>query len=105
MGSPKVIIVKDSKTVNQFLAFQSYNAIAVDLEGHNLSRNGDIYTVKVFMSSLQIAYIFDCRKLKKSDVVNVLKKFSQALISRNTCLIVVVMLMLYTTNTDLYWKM
>jgi len=74
MSSAQVIIVNDSKTINQFLACPSYNAIALDLEGHNLCRHGDIYTIQVFIPSLHIAFIFDCRKLIKSDVVDCFKK-------------------------------
>ena len=68
MDSIKVIIVNDSLTISQFLTCSSYSTISLDLEGHNLCRHGEIYTIQVFIPSLQLAFLFDCRKLDKSDI-------------------------------------
>ncbi len=73
MDNTDVIIVKDPITISQFLSDPSFNEISVDLEGHNLCRDGDIYTIQVFIPSSKLAYIFDCRKLTKSNVVDCLK--------------------------------
>ena len=74
MDSIKVIIVNDSLTISKVLTCSSYSTISLDLEGHNLCRHGEIYTIQVFIPSLQLAFIFDCRKLDKSDVVKCFKR-------------------------------
>ena len=74
MHSTKFIIVNDLKTVAQFLTCPSYSAISLDLEGQNLCRHGEIYTIQAFIPTLQSAFIFDCRKLDKSDVVDCFKR-------------------------------
>ena len=69
-----IVIVNDSSTATKFRQTSgSYDAMAVDLEGNDLCRTGKIYTIQVFIPSLNEAYILDCRKLEKSDVVQCLK--------------------------------
>ena len=65
-----IVIVNDSSTANRFRNTSGiYNAISIDLEGNNLCRTGQIYTIQIFIPSLNEAYIFDCRKLEKSYVI------------------------------------
>ena len=65
-----IVIVNDSSTASRFRNTSGiYNAISIDLEGNNLCRTGQIYTIQIFIPSLNEAYIFDCRKLEKSDVI------------------------------------
>jgi hypothetical protein len=68
-------IIKNSKDILDLeskLAANNYREYSVDLEGINLSRNGKILNIQLFIIETSEIVIFDCSKLSIAEIKRVL---------------------------------